>query len=61
MERYVESFYFICSTITTVGYGDYKAFNDTEMGWAPEMVYLIFITVVGILLFSSVVNEIFNY
>ena len=49
------------TTISTVGYGDIKAFNDTSGDWATEMVYLYFVTLVGLILFSSVLNEIFNY
>ena len=49
------------TTISTVGYGDIKAFNDNSGDWATEMVYLYFVTLVGLILFSSVLNEIFNY
>lgn len=58
---YVDSFYMVVSTISTVGYGDFKAFVDTEGRWTGEMIFLIFGTVIGILLFSSVTNEIFSY
>ena len=51
----------ITTTISTVGYGDFKAFNDNEMGWAIEMVYLTVITVIGLILFASVLNEVLNY
>ena len=54
--RYFESFYLITTTITTVGYGDYKAYNDNEPVWAVEMCYLYFVTLTGIILFSSVTN-----
>ena len=59
--RYVESFYLITTTITTVGYGDYKGFNDTDPVWTIEMVYLYVVTLAGIMIFSSVTNQIFNY
>lgn len=58
---YVDSVYMIVSTISTVGYGDFKAFVDTEGGWTAEMIFLIFGIVIGILLFASVTNEIFSY
>ena len=59
--RYVESFYLITTTITTVGYGDYKAFNDSDPVWTAEMLYLSFVTLCGIMIFSSVTNQIFIY
>ena len=58
---YVDSLYLMTATITTVGYGDYKAFLDTEGHWMGEMIYLYWVTLIGITLFSSVTNEIFNY
>ena len=54
--QYFESFYLITTTITTVGYGDYKAYNSDEPVWAVEMAYLYFVTLLGIILFSSVTN-----
>ena len=59
--RYFESFYLITTTITTVGYGDYKAFNDEEPIWMAEMIFLYTVALVGTLLFSSVTNSVFNY
>ena len=56
--RYIESFYLITTTITTVGYGDYKAFNDNNPVWAAEMCYLFFVTLAGTLLFSTVINQV---
>lgn len=53
--------YFITTTITTVGYGDWKGFHDDEGDWSVEMLYAIFVTIFGIVLFSSVTNEIFSY
>ena len=61
LEDYVEAVYFITTTISTVGYGDFKGFPDLEGGWGIEMTYLMFVTAYGIVLFSSVVNEIFSY
>ena len=58
---YVDSLYLMTTTISTVGYGDFKAYNDNGSGWAAEMVYLITVTIFGIILFSSVTNEIFSY
>ena len=58
---YVDGLYLMTTTITTVGYGDFKGFNDTDGEWIREMVYLIFVTVIGIVLFSIITNEIFTY
>ena len=44
-----------------MGFGDYKAFNDTDPVWAAEMCYLFIVTLAGIILFSLVTNEIFSY
>lgn len=60
-ENYIEAVYFITTTISTVGFGDFKGFPDLEGNWAIEMTYLMFVTAYGIVLFSSVVNEIFTY
>ena len=59
--QYVDSFYLMTTTITTVGYGDYKGFVDTDGGWLVEMIYLYIVTLSGIALFSSVTNQIFSY
>ena len=58
---YVESVYLMTTTITTVGYGDFKAFQDGTGHWLPEMLYLYFVTLFGIIMFSSVTREIFIY
>ena len=58
---YTESVYLITTTITTVGYGDFKAFHDPSGHWLPEMLYLYFVTLFGIIIFSSVTREIFVY
>lgn len=61
--QYAEAVYFMVTTISTVGYGSahYHAFIDTDGHWAAEMAYMTFLTASGILLFSSVTNEIFSY
>lgn len=59
--NYVSAAYFMTTTISTVGYGDISAKMNNEEIWAVEMVYMSLVTVAGILLFSSVTNEIFTY
>ena len=52
------------TTISTVGYGDYKAFDvdDTDyLKGFKNMLYISIVIIVGILLFTIVTNEIFNY
>ena len=49
------------TTITTVGYGDFKAYYDNSGDWAYEMLFLILVTIIGIILFSQVTNEVFKY
>ena len=44
---YFEAFYLITTTITTIGYGDYSAFDPEEAVWIPEMLYLYFVTLMG--------------
>ena len=61
MDRYAEALYLITTTITTVGYGDYKAFNDTSGIWFAEMCYLFFVTLAGTLLFTTVTRQVFDY
>ena len=58
---YVDSFYLMIATVSTVGYGDFKAYIDSDGVYTAEMVYLYFVTMFGITLFSSVTNEIFSY
>ena len=62
MGRYVESFYFITTTITSVGYGsdDYKGFIAANGGdhYIIEMLYVSLNIFCGILLFAIVKNEI---
>ena len=59
--KYVDSVYLVTTTITTVGYGDFKAYNSEDPDWAIEMVYLYVVTLAGITLFSIVTNQIFTY
>ena len=49
------------TTLSTVGYGDYKGFIDDSGNWTTEMFYLTFITIVGIVLRSVLTEEIFQY
>ena len=58
--NYVDSVYLITSTLSTVGYGDYKGFVDEDGGWAPEMIYLAFVTFTGLLLFSLLLDKVLN-
>lgn len=60
---YFEAWYAITTTISTVGYGDFKGFInvDGKATWSEEMVFLSITIVVGIILFSSVTHEIFSY
>ena len=53
--------YYVTTSISTVGFGDYKSYMDDSGEWAIEMSYMIFVIMFGILLFSSVTNEVLNY
>ena len=61
--RYIESLYFMTTTISTVGYGfgNDKGFKSNEGHWAVEMTYLYFVIIAGIILFSLVTEMIFSY
>lgn len=61
MVHYFESLYLMTTTISTVGYGDFKGFYSVEPYWHFEMTYLIFVTITGIILFGTVANQIFKY
>ena len=61
LAMYVDSLYLMTTTISTVGYGDFKAFMGKTGDYTVEMIYLYFVTLYGITLFSSVTNEIFSY
>lgn len=52
MFRYVTSIYFVTTTATTVGYGDYFAANS----W--EKLYLLFLEFTGICTFSVITGNI---
>ena len=58
---YVDSVYLMTTTISTVGYGDFKGFIGDTGDYEQEMLYLYMATLYGITLFSSVLNEIFSY
>ena len=58
---YVDSFYLMTTTISTVGYGDFKGFIGDTGDYEQEMLYLYMATLYGITLFSSVLNKIFSY
>ena len=40
INNYAESVYFMSTTISTIGYGDFKGFIDTSGSWAVEMVFM---------------------
>ena len=61
LAMYVDSLYLMTTTISTVGYGDFKAFMGNTGDYTIEMIYLYFVTLYGIALFSSVTSEIFSY
>ena len=46
IERYMDGFYFMITTITTVGYGDISGINTIER------IYCIIIMLIGVLTFS---------
>lgn len=60
-ELYIFSLYFITTTISTVGYGDYKGFIDNGGTWAAEQTFLIVVIGIGIILRSNVTNQVLNY
>ena len=62
--EYVDSVYFMTTTISKVGYGDanFKGFIDGEdSDWALEMGYLVFVIIFGSFIFSVLVNKVFDY
>ena len=61
VRRYVDSWYLMTTTISTVGYGDFKGYYDNDGHWAQEMTYLIIVILAGLNLFSLITNEIFSY
>ena len=56
IHSYIDAVYLTTQTITTVGYGDIGVKRSEE-----TMLYLYFVTLWGVILFSSVTREIFNY
>ena len=62
--EYVDSVYFMTTTISKVGYGDanFKGFIDgDDSDWALEMGYLVFVIIFGSFIFSVLVNKVFDY
>lgn len=45
-QLYISSFYFVITTITTVGYGDFRSFNT------PERIFCCALMIFGVLAFS---------
>ena len=56
IETYIEKFYFITTTMTTVGYGEINAFNPA----AYSMLSMSFILFLGMLEFSDMKEGIFS-
>jgi len=50
-EQYMTSFYFVVTTMTTVGYGDMSA------GTIYEQIYLAILMMVGVFIFSLVTGS----
>ena len=57
----MDAYYFMTTTISTVGYGDFKARLSSDPSYSSEMMYMILVTVAGLVLFSSVTDKIFQY
>ena len=49
---YVNSFYFGCTTLTTVGYGDFKPFSENDR------VLFCFVLAFGILIYTMIFDQI---
>ena len=61
---YVESFYFMTATISTVGFGDLSVFDlDTTSQTFHSicMVYILFVITAGLMLFSAVRHQLLRY
>ena len=52
--RYAEAIYFVTTTISLVGYGDYKGFQDLTGVWQWEMLLLILLILYGNYSFSKI-------
>ena len=48
LDRYILSFYFVVTTMTTVGYGDLSGST------IPEQLYLIIMMMLGVFIFSMI-------
>jgi len=58
---YVRALFFMTTTISTIGYGDQSAIRGSDAQWELEMCYMMIVISGGIILFSSVTNEIFSF
>ena len=50
-KQYITSFYFVVTTMTTVGYGDYSAHT------LIEQIYVVFLMMAGVFVFSIVTGS----
>lgn len=56
--KYVDSIYFVTTTMTTVGYGDFSATNENVIGNAREQLFIGLLQFCGILFFSYISNRV---
>lgn len=56
--RYAESIYFVTTTISLVGYGDYKGFLDDTGEWLWEMSLLLLLILYGNYSFSKITQKV---
>lgn len=59
--KYSEAIYLVTTTISLVGYGDYKAFHDLSGEWLLEMICLIMLISFGNYAFSSITTQVRQY
>jgi len=59
--RYAEAIYTVTTTISLVGYGDYKGFIDNSGEWFFEMSLLILLILYGNYCFSSITQKVREY